>query len=732
MNGKYFFKVKMLLLLIFCTNRLQGQTLLPSDIPFLDEDGLALPLSAVGGLNAPQFNSVDLNNDAQKDLLLFDKEGSVIIPLLASGNTWLYAPEFIAQFSVVENWMLLKDLNCDGVEELLTQVTDDQTGLTRVEIYQGGHTGGKINFTLQKPVLLFQKWGNTLTEKLTFGNKELPVFEDVDFDGDIDVLSFGSSSSYLQYYQNQSVEQGFGCDSFLLKKVDDCWGRFQELGIAGALAFSPNYDSCAAKSGWQSIRHTVHGSQALLAMDVNNDNAMDLLLSELGRADIRVLLNTGNKDSALISQALNQLPGNLERVNMASFPAAYFIDVDFDALKDLVVAPRTRGSSQNRQLNFYKNIGTNQVPSFSLKSTTFLVDQMVDEGQLSAPATGDLNGDGYADLIIGSGVKRANNQETFGRLTYYEHTGGGQTPGFAHKQEDFAGLEALEQDFLAPTLGDLDADGDKDLLVGLASGELLYLENKGSPSQPIFNSYTYVFSGIDVGQYATPVLFDIDSDSDLDLIIGEKNGNLNLFINSGTPNTPQFSTTPEDNFWGSVAIKSPSTLSGYSAPALVRLQNNDLVLLVGGVDGVQRSFLVTNQAVFSLYNWVEGPLANATLTHPALFDLSNNGKIDLVVGNSRGGIQFFALDMPFKHTLVQNVKKNRDIEFTQNKEGLHFKFNNVLKSRVIYQIYSVQGVLIKQGNLQNTSINIQSLPPAVYYISILYEGHNQHFKFHKS
>ena len=80
--------------------------------------------------------------------------------------------------------------------------------------------------------------------------------------------------------------------------------------------------------------------------------------------------------------------------------------------------------------------------------------------------------------------------------------------------------------------------GDLDLVVGDTDGELVYIENTGTSTAPVFVKRTgsaNPFDGIAFGS-AYPTLADIDSDGDLDLI----SSNSIYFENTGTSTTPVF------------------------------------------------------------------------------------------------------------------------------------------------------------------------------------------------
>jgi hypothetical protein len=65
-------------------------------------------------------------------------------------------------------------------------------------------------------------------------------------------------------------------------------------------------------------------------------------------------------------------------------------------------------------------------------------------------------------------------------------------------------------------------------------------------SPPVYQSAVFIQAGgvnIDVGYYASPCVYDWNGDGLKDLILGEfNNGNIRLYLNSGTNQAPVFTT----------------------------------------------------------------------------------------------------------------------------------------------------------------------------------------------
>ena len=166
-------------------------------------------------------------------------------------------------------------------------------------------------------------------------------------------------------------------------------------------------------------------------------------------------------------------------------------------------------------------------------------------------------------------------------VAYYKNTGITNQPEFQLINSDFGNLGILEKTGLVPTLGNLTNDELLDMLTGESDGKLIMLKNMGNGQlKMVDNNY---FS-IDVGEFSAPQLFDLNKDGLTDLIIGEKNGNLNYFKNQGTSTAPDFVLVTDS--LGKINVTN-YTLSyyGYSTPCFFRNELGETELVVGSESG---------------------------------------------------------------------------------------------------------------------------------------------------
>ena len=202
-------------------------------------------------------------------------------------------------------------------------------------------------------------------------------------------------------------------------------------------------------------------------------------------------------------------------------------------------------------------------------------------GRFSAPTLGDLDGDGDLDLVVGefNGTLRSyQNIGTAGSAQYAEQTGAANP---------FAGIDV--EAYSAPTLGDLDGDGDLDAVVGEGFGTLRFFKNTGTAGAPQYVEQTGAanpFTGIDVGNFSTPTLGDLDGDGDLDLIVGANDGTLRTFLNMANRApvavNDALSTSEDSTLTGNVLSANPTTAdSDPDGDALTVDQVNGLAANVG-------------------------------------------------------------------------------------------------------------------------------------------------------
>jgi hypothetical protein len=125
-----------------------------------------------------------------------------------------------------------------------------------------------------------------------------------------------------------------------------------------------------------------------------------------------------------------------------------------------------------------------------------------------------------------------------GKIKFYRNTGSQSAPQFVADVSPVDTISAGQN--CVPAFIDYDGDGDMDLFVGKANGQINFYRNTGDAAhfQPLLADSKFLDS--DVGADASPTFTDIDHDGDADLFIGNDNGNVYFYENTGTATSPQF------------------------------------------------------------------------------------------------------------------------------------------------------------------------------------------------
>jgi len=183
---------------------------------------------------------------------------------------------------------------------------------------------------------------------------------------------------------------------------------------------------------------------------------------------------------------------------------------------------------------------------------------------------------------------------------------------------------------LTPEFGDLDGDGDMDLLVGDFNGFIQYFENISSGNNLTF-SFIENVGNIDLSGNSVPTFGDLDGDGDLDMLIGQLNGSLVFYRNVGNTSQYNFQMEPFDDI----------EVENNSAPELLDVDgDDDLDLILGsGSDGMLefRNIGNTSNFQYQQFSNLEHPIIGVNIK-PAMGQLLNSDTLDFIIGVSTGGV----------------------------------------------------------------------------------------------
>ena len=252
----------------------------------------------------------------------------------------------------------------------------------------------------------------------------------------------------------------------------------------------------AASPGWMTDGKGQFGYSVADAGDVNGDHIDDLIVgahfydagyfatSNEGAAYVYLGSTTGPTQTPSWSAVSDQV-GALFGTSVAGVG-----DVNGDGFADVVVgarlgSTRVTADAQSEEGRAFLYLGSAGGPSSSPAWSPF-GDQYGEQFGFSVAGAGDVNGDGYADVVVGA-LDYTGGQYEEGRILLYLGSSGGLPPVPAWEAE--SDQPPAQLGFSVAGAGDVDGDGFSDIVSGadrypsgsdLVGGALLY---QGAPTE---------------------------------------------------------------------------------------------------------------------------------------------------------------------------------------------------------------------------------------------------------
>jgi hypothetical protein len=688
-----------------------------------------------GGLKFPVFASLDLNNDGKNDLLALDKSDNRLLPFIYMDSTnYIYRPQYESGFPYLEKFIILKDYNGDNLPDLFTFASENNSG---IKIYKNISSSYTIAF--EKVVdQLHAHYFNAFWSLLYLNSIDVPAIVDMDADGDLDILTFGVIGMHMEYYENMSMDYFGHPDSFHFEYADQCWGKFEEDELTNEIFLGK---SC------EPVRKTParHAGSTSLVLDLDEDDDFDLLLGDVEYPGYYALVNGKNDFSWPLDTIISYdktFPSYDVPVNIKNMPAGFYIDVDGDDVNDLLVSPLDMEIIDTfqglKQIWYYKNVGKNNKPDFRFQQNDFLQEDMLDFGGKSIPAFFDYDQDGDLDLFVSSIGDYNQSFYKADRLYLFENKGDKNKPVFHLVDDDYLELSALKKAGIHPAFGDMDGDGDQDLLLGQANGELMYFENKAAAgTEADFVLITSSYQSIDAGDYSAPCISDVDGDLLPDLLIGERYATIKYYKNTGSSGHPVFSL--ENDTFGK--IKFELYLRQYSTPYVYDLNRDGKKDLIIGTRDKNIFFVddFANQVLdsFPIYalNIRDSIHAQAytkrigSRLSVAFADLFNRNEVDMILGGERGGLLYYSSVFDTVNLSIEKeiaVRENQTIKIYPNpvRDQLHLEFTD-MQTNYHVKLLTVNGIEMLAQNIHTSDyrIDVSDFAPGVYILVVNSENY---------
>jgi hypothetical protein len=262
----------------------------------------------------------------------------------------------------------------------------------------------------------------------------------------------------------------------------------------------------------------------LAAADFDDDGDIDLFVPNGPGVPDQLYVNTG-------TGAFAERASQLGVASLEGHRAALWMDYDGDHLLDLIVAGDCADiddSDCRGTIILYR-----QTPEGPFENTTAQAGELrfSDPGQIGGMAAGDINGDGFLDLVLCS-WRRAQSK-------FYLNNGDGTFADISVS----TGIAATDDRLWQPLFHDFNGDGRQDLFIAVDfSADRLWINQGNNTFVDEAPAAGLDFSVNEMGIAAG----DYDNDEDIDLYVTNVPGANHLSRNDGAGALPLFTDIAED------------------------------------------------------------------------------------------------------------------------------------------------------------------------------------------
>ena len=274
-------------------------------------------------------------------------------------------------------------------------------------------------------------------------------------------------------------------------------------------------------------------------------------------------------------------------------------------------------------------------------------DQSVSYNHRAYPYVADLTGDNIPDILSGS---------SDGRIYYYkgesceERFKVSAKKALTNKKDE----EISVSGYSAPIWYDIDGDGRRDLISGSNDGNLYWF--KGVGDMHFEPGGILLETGLG-GVQTFPDIGDIDNDGEPELVVGTNTGNLQIYGRSDIDGGWSLAADLSDEV---------SRLGRWIAPRIIDLdRDGTLDIVIGTADGYIAKML-GHDDTFSFNGFFQGTETNykgnlnlkfGNNAVPFFYDLNRDGKLDLIVGQMEYGMAY-SIDseyFPYRSRLEEQI-----------------------------------------------------------------------------
>lgn len=372
------------------------------------------------------------------------------------------------------------------------------------------------------------------------------------------------------------------------------------------------------------------GKPTPVATDMDGDGKKDIVIADYyGAEGFHFLYNTStsSKVQFVRFQYANN-PFEYRSFPLGSTPT--FTDMDGDGDQDMLLGTEYGTFQYYRKNAEWTNPYSPQIGAWD--GTTKAGNPMngIDLGDFASPVFTDFDSDGDQDLIVGCSYGTLNKS-----VYYFVNDGQGNfTLG------TLTGINP-NLDEVTPALLDVDADGDNDIVLGAADGNLYYYKRTGATSFEEQTGASNPFNGVNRGTTSSPTAADLDNDGDADLIFGADNIDSDLFYIENKGGGIFEEKVSFDNPFGGVSARSDSS------PLMIDGDNDgDLDMIIGSSQNYIKYLRNDGGSFVELTSHPFSSLTVPDLFTPSFVDIDGDGDKDLVgsVHNGTTAIVYYRND----------------------------------------------------------------------------------------
>ncbi|MDN3687037.1 FG-GAP-like repeat-containing protein [Cyclobacterium jeungdonense] len=668
------------------------------------EEELTMPFA--GGINAAQFQQFDLDDDGVEELVIWDINAGRIhaYEKTDTGYGYFRGAEYYFPEDV-NGFLLLTDFDQDGKKDLFT---GSPFG---IKAYRNTSTGeGPFpNWEVAEEFLRLENGSN-----LTANILDVPLIEDLDGDGDLDVLTFNfATGDYLEYYRNSSVERSGapGIDGFA--SAVNRWGNFEFCGC-DAISFGVTCGGQPITENFPptSLRTMHSGGHTLLYQDFNKDGTRDLLIGQDLCQTLYFLPNKATDNEPLFETFSKSLP------DFGTLPEFPIFHSAFPLEEKLVVSSHSSEPALNSGADFSESVYLLQPgQSDPVETSAFLQEQMLDFGENSRPYfTGNrLQGNLYvgANLLTNKGVQgrifEFELKDNTLRLINDDHMELSKTTVLEPGYQQFTNASGKAFHVLSV-----------EVYTNQIPEKKLWISPFSSPEERIEISLPeFTLRGSDQ-------VYLFHDSRDNYLLLARQTGELVLFSISGDI-VPEVKLLEREflNFADNPVSRNLSVaVSSGPQPHLVAIDQRGVLYAAADILGMPEITPVSIQVKEQTFENTRYGRNTWLSFVPGLL----GEEADLIVGNRAGGLEYLSR--------IQNP----DNEFPERMDALVFPNPSngkkiqliVNQPNVILSVYDSNGKLIKSGfeltENERNEIELWGFPPGLYMLEFVAPNHPRLYK----